>query len=244
MATSLAEVHDDWHPKLNDESRSWLRFAKGADVNVINTDGLVLIGPGSEWFWAAAQFVAVVVSLAAIYRQLRAQGAANFIQRMQTLETRWSSPRMAFTRLEVAMHLRYEHPDPACYLKAMPILDFFADLQNLEIEGYISIEEIAANWGRSLQEWAAFTSPLVVARRKSAGGLKIYDFEPLLIKLRAWDRKRGFVPLQADGESLRALLDEAIDGASATLRQEAAWQSGRIPEMPVRPATTPESGKD
>jgi hypothetical protein len=46
---------------------------EGVLVTLINTDGLALIGPGSEWFWAAAQFVVVVVSLVGIYSQLQAQ---------------------------------------------------------------------------------------------------------------------------------------------------------------------------
>jgi hypothetical protein len=43
----------------------------------VRLDDLVVIGPGSEWFWAMPQFVAVVVTLVAIYRQLKAQGSAN-----------------------------------------------------------------------------------------------------------------------------------------------------------------------
>jgi len=46
---------------------------KGVDVKVINTDGLAFIGPGSEWFWTALQFMALAVTFLAIYRQLRAQ---------------------------------------------------------------------------------------------------------------------------------------------------------------------------
>jgi hypothetical protein len=42
-------------------------------VNLINTDGLALIGPGSEWFWTALQFTALAITFVAIYRQLRAQ---------------------------------------------------------------------------------------------------------------------------------------------------------------------------
>jgi hypothetical protein len=44
-------------------------------VSLINTNGLVLIGPGSEWFWSALQFVVVVVSLVGIYNQLQGQQA-------------------------------------------------------------------------------------------------------------------------------------------------------------------------
>jgi hypothetical protein len=42
-------------------------------VKLINTDGLALIGPGSEWFWTALQFTALAITFFAIYRQLRAQ---------------------------------------------------------------------------------------------------------------------------------------------------------------------------
>src|SRR5438105_892096 len=171
-------------------------------MSLINSNGLVLIGPGSEWFWSALQFMVVSVTLLAIYRQIRGQGAANFMQRMETLNDRWSSPRMAHTRLEVALRLRYTQPDAACYLKALPILDFFADLRNLEIEGYIGLEEIAANWGRTIQEWVAFTAPLVDARRNATNNLKIYDLEPLIAKLRAWERKRGATPPHLDVDTI------------------------------------------
>jgi hypothetical protein len=46
---------------------------EGADVNLINTDGMVFIGPGSEWFWIALQFIALATTFYAIYRQLRIQ---------------------------------------------------------------------------------------------------------------------------------------------------------------------------
>ena len=42
-------------------------------MKLINTDGLALIGPGSEWFWTALQFTALAITVIAIYRQLRAQ---------------------------------------------------------------------------------------------------------------------------------------------------------------------------
>ena len=42
-------------------------------MTLINTDGMALIGPGSEWFWTALQFTALAVTFYAIYRQLRAQ---------------------------------------------------------------------------------------------------------------------------------------------------------------------------
>jgi hypothetical protein len=42
-------------------------------VKLINTDGMAFIGPGSEWLWTAFQFIALALTFAALYRQLRAQ---------------------------------------------------------------------------------------------------------------------------------------------------------------------------
>jgi hypothetical protein len=42
-------------------------------VTLINTEGLALIGPGSEWFWTALQFTVLATTFIAIYRQLQAQ---------------------------------------------------------------------------------------------------------------------------------------------------------------------------
>jgi hypothetical protein len=42
-------------------------------VKLINTNGMAFIGPGSEWFWTALQFIALAITFYAIYRQLRGQ---------------------------------------------------------------------------------------------------------------------------------------------------------------------------
>ena len=42
-------------------------------MRLISTEGLALIGPGSEWFWTALQFIVLTVTFYFIYRQLQAQ---------------------------------------------------------------------------------------------------------------------------------------------------------------------------
>ena len=210
-------------------------------MKIINTDGLAFIGPGSEWFWAAAQFVVVAVTLVAIYLQLRTQAAANFMQRLETLGAYWNSPRMTHARLDLALHLRYEQADLACFYKATPILDFFADLHNLQVEGYISVKEIAANWGQSIQVWTTLTAPLVELRRQDTKRLDLYDLEPLNARLRAHERRR-LGPLTLDPEARRIELDDAIRRATTALEQEAAWRSGAIPRPPESSSEVREAG--
>ena len=51
-------------------------------MKFINTDGMAFIGPGSEWFWTALQFIALAITFFAIYRQLRAQRSASLFDQM------------------------------------------------------------------------------------------------------------------------------------------------------------------
>jgi hypothetical protein len=100
-------------------------------MNLINLEGSAILGPGSEWFWAMAQFVVVVVSLYGIYRQLRAQGAANALQRIESLQGLYESERMTYARLATALDLKYNQLSSETMEKARPILDFFENLGDL-----------------------------------------------------------------------------------------------------------------
>ena len=42
-------------------------------MTLVNTNGMAFLGPGSEWFWTALQFIALAITFYAIYRQLRGQ---------------------------------------------------------------------------------------------------------------------------------------------------------------------------
>jgi hypothetical protein len=164
---------------------------------------------------------------------------------------------MTHARLDLALHLRYEKPDLDCFYKARPVLDFFADLRNLNELGYIGIKEIRANWGDSIQIWSALTAPLVELRRRETNQ-KIYDLEPLIAKLRRQERGNALFAflhsitahmrtlvtrlrwreidntsqLQYGSEAANAELDDAIRRSTAALRQEAAWKAGAIPTPP------------
>jgi hypothetical protein len=200
-------------------------------MELVNWSGAI-IGPGSEWFWAFAQFIVVVVSLLGIYRQLRSQGAANAVQRIETLEGRWHSPRMAYQRLDLAVHLRTHPPDQDGYLKARPILDFFTNLANLWEAGYLTLEEIESNWGASIQIWTALTARVVALRRRVERGNSLYDYESMIRGLRRLERKHNMTIPPLDDESLPGLLEYAILANRAILQQEAAFQSGVLPTVP------------
>ena len=58
-------------------------------------------GIGSEWFWACLQFLAVALTLALIYVQVRVQTASHVVQSLSTIHTRWNSESMLRARHHV-----------------------------------------------------------------------------------------------------------------------------------------------
>ena len=76
----------------------------------INTNGLSLLGPGSEWFWTALSTIAVVVSLLAIYRQIRLQTDVKETQQLNELAKDWESERVQRLRLAVFLGVKEGRP--------------------------------------------------------------------------------------------------------------------------------------
>jgi hypothetical protein len=74
-------------------------------VTLINTDGMALIGPGSESFWTAASGLVLAVTFIAIYRQLRLQRSAAAIEQLDGIMREWSSERMARALLAIYVAL-------------------------------------------------------------------------------------------------------------------------------------------
>lgn len=81
-------------------------------MNLINTEGLALIGPGSEWFWTALTGVVLAVTFLGIYRQVRLQAHANAIEQLAEVRKEAYSEEMARYGLDVMVALR-DHADPA-----------------------------------------------------------------------------------------------------------------------------------
>jgi hypothetical protein len=83
-------------------------------VKLINTDGLALIGPGSEWFWTAISGLVLAVTFLAIYRQLRLQSSAGAIEQATALARGWNSELLHRSRLAVLLALRdgVDQPTP------------------------------------------------------------------------------------------------------------------------------------
>jgi hypothetical protein len=146
----------------------------------------------------------MVISLYGIYRQLRAQGAANAVQRIESLQGQYESERMTHARLALALDLKYDQLSSQTMEKARPLLDFYENLGDLLVAGYITVEEVFNNWGRSVQIWSALLKPVVERQREIEGVPEMYDAHRLVEEMREFEAKRGIVPLQLDPLGLPA----------------------------------------
>lgn len=194
-------------------------------------DGIT--GPGSEWFWAAAQFVVVVISLGGIYRQLRAQGTANAFHQMATLHERWDSERLIRARLALASH--YRSGDEGTRPPLVPICDFFEDIALLEERRHLSRKDVWEDWSRTIEFWWSVLAPAVHERRSLYPG-DFEGFEGLNRLLLELDRKAGRVN-EFDPATISRILDDLVEGLSASLRLELESRTGVMPDPAVWVAT-------
>jgi hypothetical protein len=202
-------------------------------MNLVNWQGSAIFGPGSEWFWSMAQFVVVVITLGGIYRQLRAQGSANALHRIESLQGQFASERMDHIKLVLALDLKYQATSTRTFANARPILNFFGNLADLHDDGFISMKEIVDNWGRPLQVWSALLSPVVERQRVIENNPQIYDDREFVAKVREAEAQRGLPPLDLDQAELAEWLDFIIDQHTANLRLHQEFKSGVIPAPPI-----------
>jgi hypothetical protein len=199
-------------------------------MNLINTTGSVLIGPGSEWFWSMAQFFAVVITLLGIYRQLKAQGAANALGKMKFIEDRWDSDWMNHVRLLSALSLKHDNPPTRLEPAMTELANFWETLAQLLEGGHVRLAEVAG-WGRSCQMWWALMKPAIEAER-ALQQAPVYDgWERLERLARAYDTNRG-VPFQLDSTTLPRILDYAIRVNAGRRQMTQDFKAGVIPTIP------------
>jgi hypothetical protein len=198
---------------------------------MVNTNGLVLIGIGSEWFWTMVSGIVVAVTFLIIYRQLRAQGAANALQRIDTISGRWSSPEMVLARLEVALALRDGTLDMHDDTRVDTILNFFELVRGLHRQGFIGEEELAIEFGASAVVWWRLLRPVIDVHRADEGDVTLWSgTEQLVAAVKRWDTKLGTDRSVIWSTPVEALTAAVIRRETNRLRLARDAASGVIPD--------------
>ena len=157
---------------------------------MINLDHLVLIGPGSEWFWTAASGVVLAVTFLAIYRQLRLQRDALATQQLNDLIAEWSSERMARAKLALLLAIQAGEELPG---RAMSHIGFFWQRVGYLVRtGHMDRGIVYQQLGDQVQYWFAWLNPgRKPARATTDQPTGWSDFEWLAAMAAEIDAKRG-----------------------------------------------------
>lgn len=148
-------------------------------MQLISGEPLVLIGPGSEWFWTAISGVVLAVTFLAIYRQLGAQRAANAFQQVNALWDEWSSEPLTRARLAVFVSLR-----DGSSLLALPahgfgrVMNYWEKVAGLVRAGHVPLALVDQSYGSDVWLWWQLLEPKLTKIRldESEPGIGI-DFE-------------------------------------------------------------------
>ncbi|MEO6208200.1 MAG: hypothetical protein ABIP77_09635 [Candidatus Limnocylindrales bacterium] len=211
-------------------------------MNLINLDGLALIGPGSEWFWSMLQFVIVAITLYAIYRQLRLQASAGAIEQMAALERDWNSEPLIRSRLAILLALR-DGVDPADVpdRAASEIGNFWERVGYLVLMGHIERRLLYEYLGPAVRLWWTWLTPTTHRERKRTEQPRNNEhFEWLVGVMAEMDRKAGMGPA-FDVAYLDRLVPRLIESSLDAIRLAEDLRSVIV--RPMSTATLNSSGK-
>jgi hypothetical protein len=202
-------------------------------MRLINTEGLALIGPGSEWLWTALQFFALSITGLAIFRQLRAQTSANSLAMGIRLADEF---RVELIRSKLASLMDVAGNGRRTTPAIEKVGGFFDGIASAIENGYIPARMGWQEWGETSQTYWAVFRPALEERRKTEPGLW-KDWERWLDDLVARDRKAGTVR-DLSPSYLARWIPGTIAFHIASLRLEDEAKRGVIPTWPVPEPTS------
>ena len=168
-------------------------------MTLINTEGMALIGPGSEWFWTALSGVVLAVTFVAIYRQLRLQASSRAFELLDSYRRETDGEAVLRANLEILGAIRdgaapTEIPTNAAALIG-GIWERYALLAHA---GHIDVKLLWEFDGVGPQLWWHMLAPWVRLRRESRGRAYLEHFEWLAGRMADLDRRAGDPALGPD----------------------------------------------
>jgi hypothetical protein len=208
-------------------------------VTLINTDGLALIGPGSEWFWTALSGIVLAVTFLAIYRQLRLQRSVAAIGQLNEIIHEWSSERLARAKFTILVALDAGTAPSDLPNRAVSEVGFFWQrVGYLVRHGHVDRQLVYRNLGNQVQDWWVLLFPGEVAA-ESDETTGWHDFAWMASVAAALDTKHGVEP-EIDRVGLKDELPAMIAHFREAIEIEEALRTVtvRLTPTPV-PVTIP-----
>lgn len=199
----------------------------GRGVSLINLDGLVLIGPGSEWLWSFLSDVALVVTLAGVFFQLRADRATRAFDQTMAIRAEWASRAERHARLVALIDLEGRPIDDGLPLSAFEPANWFDRLGGLVMDGHVSLDQVGAIIGPEPIWWWLTCEPYVRHDRIRFGTTALLNgFEFLMNAMqRRFREETGGLPTAR----LAVSVAEEIERYTALLQRDLDLERGVIP---------------
>jgi hypothetical protein len=193
-------------------------------VKLINTDGMALIGPGSEWFWTALTGLILAVTFLAIYRQLRIARSASAYEQLTAFERELGSERQIRRQLEILVALS-DGVDPADVplAAATTVGGFWETVGGLARRGHLDPDLLWQGSGSECAIWWVALEPFARRRQAAVGPAMYENFEWLAGVMAEFNRRLG--SRIADQEALTGELQPRIDAYRDHIREEEALRT-------------------
>jgi len=202
-------------------------------MTLVNLEGTAILGAGSEWFWAMAQFVLVAASILGIYFQLRAQRASSLFEQTAALSREWNEEAFLVNRLAALLDLEDRPVASGLPLSGSTVGNFFERIGYLVALKHIRASDVWYAMRPQIGFWWLFLEPyLDVARRLWEAPRTLEWFEKLELEMRRLDAEHG----DPDFASANPMtISEAIDDISRQLRLLADARNGIYPARQPKP---------
>jgi hypothetical protein len=198
-------------------------------VNLVNLDGLTIIGPGSEWFWSAASGIVLAVTFVALYRQLRVQAAAAALAQIEAMTA--PSEKLARHGL-VLLQAMIKNPTVRTPLPegaAAWVENYLERQATMARKGFMNVDLLLDLDSSTWQTWWWLLEPDVrLSRARAADPRILENVEWLAGRARAFDLRHGQQP--PTEEFILGSLDRWSTWFEEQIRVEVELRSAVLPQ--------------
>jgi hypothetical protein len=180
---------------------------------------MVLIGPGSEWFWTAVSGIVLAVTFLAIYRQLALARSANAFEQIERITARWDSELAARHKLAILEAIEMGTAfDAIPEASATFIGNFWEQTAALVRAGHVDLKNMYPQFGPTIRYWHAVLDANTQRYRRE-NRVRVFEyFDWLADQMARVDRERG-VTVAIDEEYVRATLTSRINRFRGEIQQ-------------------------
>jgi hypothetical protein len=162
-------------------------------MQIVSPEPIVLIGPGSEWFWTALSGFVLAVTFLAIWRQLRVQQSANAFAQVAAFDAELQSERLVWAAYDVLKSIADGvAPSDVPAGPASALGSHWESVGLLVRGGHLDRRVAYTSMSYSVQyDWAVL-APFAAKIRAATGMPAIFEhFEWLAGDMHRMDRARG-----------------------------------------------------